>query len=90
MGLKGWMSAFTPKWRCYKIHYLSYFNTWLFPVIAAARLTCMGDKNTGDMVMPNKFINALLTQVFASERLLLGRLTLPFGVSLVVLARNPD
>ena len=73
-----------------KIHYLSYFNTWLFPVIAAARLASIGDRSTGDMVMPNKFINVLLTQIFASERLLLGRVALPFGVSLVALARNPD
>ena len=74
----------------YKIHYLSYFNTWLFPVVAAARLAGIGGENTGDLAMPNKYINTLLTQIFASERLLLGRVALPFGVSLIALARNPD
>ena len=72
------------------ISYLSYFNTWLFPLIAAARLARMGEGHSGDLSMPNKFINALLAQIFASERLLLGRVRLPFGVSLIALARNPD
>lgn len=72
-----------------RMHYLSYFNTWLFPLIAAARLMHAGRSQSGDLVMPGKFANALLKQIFASERLLLGRIALPFGVSLVALARNP-
>ena len=73
-----------------RVRYLSYFNTWLFPLIAAARLARVGSGHSGDLSMPNKFANALLTQIFASERLLLGHVTLPFGVSLLALARNPD
>lgn len=72
------------------IPYLSYFNTWLFPLIAAARLARPGEGSSGDLTMPSKLTNALLTKIFASERLLLGRVTLPFGVSLLALARNPD
>lgn len=74
----------------YQISYFSYFNTWLFPLIAAARLAGLGDNDNGDAVMPNKFANTLLTKIFASERCLLGRISLPFGVSLLALARNPD
>ena len=70
------------------VHYLSYFNTCLFPLIAAARLARLGRGHSGDLSMPNKFINALLTKIFASEHLLLGRVALPFGVSLLALARN--
>ena len=73
-----------------RVQYLSYFNTWLFPLIAAARLARVGRGRSGDLSMPNKFANALLTQIFASERLLLGRVTLPFGVSLLALAHNPE
>ena len=75
----------------YQIHYLSYFNTWLFPLIAAARLMKgSGGSRSGDLSMPNKFVNTLLKTIFASERWLLGRIAFPFGVSLVVLAQNPD
>lgn len=74
----------------YRVQYLSYFNTWLFPMIAAARLAGAGSGHSGDLAMPNRFINALLTKIFASERLLLGRIALPFGVSLLALARNPE
>ena len=75
----------------YHIHYLSYFNTWLFPLIAAARLMQgSGGGHSGDLSMPNKIVNTLLKAIFSSERWLLGRIALPFGVSLVVLARNSD
>lgn len=74
----------------YRVQYLSYFNTWLFPLIAAARLARAGSGHSGDLTMPNRFANALLTQIFSSERMLLGRIVLPFGVSLLALARNPD
>lgn len=75
----------------YRVQYLSYFNTWLFPLIAAARLAGAGSGHSGDLTMPNRrLINALLEKIFASERLLLGRIALPFGVSLLALARNPE
>jgi len=74
----------------YHIEYLSYFNTWLFPLIAATRLARLGDHDDGDAVMPNKFVNTLLTKIFASERWLLGNVSLPAGVSLLALARKPN
>lgn len=73
-----------------QVEYLSYFNTWLFPLVAAARLTGVDSKQSGVLSMPNGFINALLTRIFASERWLLGRFSLPAGVSLLALVRNPD
>jgi len=72
------------------MQYLSYFNTWLFPLIAAVRLTGSGNKDSGNLTMPNKFINALLMNIFSSERLLLGRLSLPFGVSLLAVTQNSE
>lgn len=75
----------------YRVQYMSYFNTWLFPLIAAARLVNLaGGKSNGDLSMPNTFTNALLTKIFASERWLLGQVALPVGVSLLALARISD
>lgn len=73
-----------------RVQYLSYFNTWLFPLVATARLCGTGSRRSGVLSMPNKFINSLLTRIFASERWLLGRIALPAGVSLLALARNPE
>jgi hypothetical protein len=39
--------------------------------------------------MPPPALNRVLTSVFASERHLIGRVPLPVGVSLLVLARKP-
>lgn len=72
-----------------KVRYTSYFNTWLFPLIAAVRLMRVREGQGSALSLPNAFVNALLTKLFASERLLLGRVSIPFGVSLLALASNP-
>ncbi|HEV2803336.1 MAG TPA: class I SAM-dependent methyltransferase [Chthoniobacterales bacterium] len=73
---------------------LSYFNTLLFPFIAAIRL--------GRKIVPGEtaelksdftltkagFLNQLLASIFAWERHLITRFDLPFGVSIVALARK--
>jgi len=74
----------------YEITTLSYCNTWLFPVAAAVRLLrrCLPGGDAGaELNLPPAPVNALLAAVFASERHLL-RMGLPFGVSLVVLAKK--
>ncbi len=75
----------------YEITMSSYCNTWLFPVAATVRLLrrCFPVANAGaELSLPPTPVNALLAALFASERHLL-RMGLPFGVSLVVLARKP-
>lgn len=67
-----------------------YFNTLLFPLIVVWRTVgrlfgLAGDDDT----MPSPWLNRLLGAVFAFERHLVGRLALPFGVSLLLLARKP-
>lgn len=74
----------------YEITVLSYYNTWLFPIAAGVRLLrrCFPGRNAGaESSLPPGPVNALLASLFASERYLL-RMGLPFGVSLVVLARK--
>lgn len=74
-----------------QVTYASYFNTVLFPLISAARLLgklLPGRRDNGDLVMPSSFVNRLLFAIFASERFLLGRWSLPFGVSAMAIARK--
>lgn len=76
----------------YEITTLSYCNTWLFPVAAMVRLLrrWFPAGNAGaDLSLPPGPVNTMLAALFASERRLL-RIGLPFGVSLVVLAKKPS
>ena len=78
----------------YEVRYLSYYNFILFPVIAGARLLqrvtggeAARDGRNHDLRMPSGLMNTILLKIFASERYLVGGWSLPFGVSLIVLAR---
>jgi SAM-dependent methyltransferase len=69
-----------------KIETLSYFNTLLFPVAAAARIAGkVMRRSESDDKMPAEPVNRLLGGVFGLERHLVGRVPLPAGVSLVAL-----
>ena len=72
------------------IELISFFNTWLFPIAAAGRLTAKLRKSDGmkDLRVPPQPVNAMLANVFKSERHLLGRVRLPFGLSLMGVARR--
>ncbi|MGI8705849.1 MAG: class I SAM-dependent methyltransferase [Sphingomicrobium sp.] len=75
----------------FAVDLLSPFNTLLFPAVAAARI---GGKllrrEAADDSMPARPVNALLKSVFSLEAPLIGRVPLPFGVSLVAVLRRPD
>lgn len=76
-----------------EVTYASYFNTVLFPLISAARLLGKlrtNKRGNGDLTMPSPLINRLLFAIFSSERLVLGRWSLPFGVSAMAIARKGD
>lgn len=70
----------------------TYFNSLLFPVVAAVRFikAVAGMREREDNAMPPHGLNRLLTALFASERHLIGRVPLPAGVSLLMLARKPE
>jgi SAM-dependent methyltransferase len=74
-----------------KLEMISYMNTMLFPVAAAARLTRkvfpIRDGQT-DLRVPPAPVNVALRTTFASERALLGRAWMPFGLSLAAVARR--
>jgi len=78
--------------RRFEVAYSSYFNTHLFPAIACVRLiqrlfrlgTGGADKAVGGRGVPNLVLQA----VFASERIWLPVLRLPFGISIFAAARK--
>lgn len=70
---------------------LSYCNAWLFPPVALVRLARKyfpkGEAGT-ELSLPPAPLNALLAMLFASERHLLRHVTLPFGISLIAVAKK--
>jgi SAM-dependent methyltransferase len=74
----------------FDVRTLSYFNTALFPPIAAVRLLrrlSRGADEGGDLGVVPAPLNAVLGSVFAAERHVLPHVSLPFGVSLIATAR---
>ncbi|MFN3388837.1 MAG: class I SAM-dependent methyltransferase [Allosphingosinicella sp.] len=73
-----------------KIEMLSWFNSLLFPLAAAARLAgrVTGKKDSDD-ALPPRPVNALFEALFGLERYALGRVPLPPGVSLVAIVSVP-
>lgn len=70
-----------------KLEALGYFNSLLFPVAVAERLSSkLRGKDDADLSMPPGPLNAALEAVFAAERHLVGRLPLPPGLSLFAIA----
>jgi SAM-dependent methyltransferase len=69
-----------------KVTYSSYFNTFLFPVVVVTRtLKKLTRSDVPDDRLPTAGLNSLLARVFSLERHLLGRMCMPFGLSLVAI-----
>jgi SAM-dependent methyltransferase len=69
---------------------LSYFNSLLFPLVAAARVAGkITGKESADDSLPGAPLNAVLKAIFGLEAGLVGRVRMPFGVSLVAVLRRP-
>ena len=70
----------------------SYMNSTLFPLAVTARLAdrCRPPKDAAarGLRIPPAPVNALFEWLFAAERHLLGRLPLPFGLSVIAIARK--
>jgi SAM-dependent methyltransferase len=73
-----------------EVQLLSYFNSLLFPPIALARIVGkITGKESADDKLPAGPVNWLLDKVFGLEAWLVGRVPMPFGVSLVAVVRRP-
>ena len=84
---------------CFQVIYASHFNTHLFPIIAGVRLLQrhllqrhlgLGTRHSDARTGGGRIINPLLREIFAAERLWLPRSKLPFGMSIVVVARRNE
>ncbi|WP_265569685.1 class I SAM-dependent methyltransferase [Sphingomicrobium nitratireducens] len=68
----------------FDVSFASYFNTFLFPAVAVARIASHAKKGAAvGTELPRPSINRLLHFIFSLERPFAGRLPLPFGVSIV-------
>jgi 2-polyprenyl-3-methyl-5-hydroxy-6-metoxy-1,4-benzoquinol methylase len=75
----------------YDVQLLSFFNTLLFPLVGAARIVgkIIGKEDADDGV-PSPQVNSALKMIFGLEAGLVGRVPMPFGVSLIAVARRPN
>lgn len=71
-----------------KLRYISYYNTILFPLAVGQRMISRSGAGSKQVTTapPPAPINALFRSIFAMERHALGRITLPFGLSLIAVA----
>lgn len=75
----------------FKIIKCTYFNTLFFPLIAVKRLTgslLNAERLSSDVKEFPKPINTLLIKVLGLEKALLNNINLPFGLSVVCLAKK--
>ena len=71
--------------------FISYFNFFLFPAIALFRVLSGAfrfSRNVSDFSATPELLNSMLASIFAAERFLLRFFPLPFGVSLIAVARK--
>jgi SAM-dependent methyltransferase len=83
----------------FEIQQISYFNSFLFPPVAAIRLAYRwlglnseraGKEMKSDFSVHHGWRNELPRRIFAAEKPFLLRGNLPFGVSLLCVARRPQ
>ncbi|SFU91520.1 Methyltransferase domain-containing protein [Polaromonas sp. YR568] len=74
----------------FTIEKLSYFNTFLFPLISLVRIAnnLLRRKGGSDVELPPSFINYTLKKIFGAEKYFLRFLNFPFGVSLLAVVRK--
>ncbi len=75
----------------YKVLYSGYFNSFLFPLMALARLwdtiSCKSGHSSTGISMPSNFINACFYSAIASEAWLIPKISMPFGGSVTAFCR---
>jgi SAM-dependent methyltransferase len=75
----------------FEVVYTSYFNTLLFPAVAAARglqkLLRIPSKGGDTASLPPRPINAVLARIFGAESLVLPAGKFPVGVSIISVVR---
>jgi hypothetical protein len=75
----------------FRVKRLGYFNTLLFPLVGALRLTAkvLGNSRSDDASLPAPILNRLLFRIFAAEAWIVARMFFPFGVSAIAVLEKP-
>jgi SAM-dependent methyltransferase len=70
----------------------TYFNTFLFMPITAVRMLqkLIPPKRASDFELNNPTINKILTKVFTAESRMLRTMNMPFGISVLAIAKNHE
>jgi len=79
----------------FKTTYISYFNFFLSPLVAFTKilqkiLPQNRDRLASELRLTDSIINTILKKIFSIELLFIGRHTLPFGVSIAVIAQSTE
>lgn len=75
----------------FSIQSASYYNSFLFPLVLGTRmLKKVTGNRSDDTGLPMAPVNATLRAIFSSERHVLSWLAFPVGVSLILIAKNPQ
>lgn len=76
--------------REWKVKYVSYFNTFLFPLALVDRIRqkFFPLKKDTELKVPNNFINLFFNRVFGLESCFIGKYSFPFGLSIMLVAEN--
>lgn len=73
-----------------RVEHSFYFNCLLFPLAVVSRaLKALLGSDTPDDCLPSPAVNAMLRRIFASERYFVGRIPMPFGLSLCAVLQRP-
>jgi 2-polyprenyl-3-methyl-5-hydroxy-6-metoxy-1,4-benzoquinol methylase len=70
----------------FTIQHMTFFNTLLFPIAVVKRI--LQPRNADDLEIPGRFLNTILKRTFMLERVFVPRASLPFGLSLLCLAKT--
>ncbi len=72
------------------VKYISYFNTFLFPLALIDRIKqkMFPTEQDSDLKMPPKFINAMFEKIFSFESKIINKIAFPFGLSIIVIAEK--
>ena len=74
----------------FTIEKISYFNTFLFPLISLVRMmnNLLKRKGASEIDLPHPFINFIIEKIFSLEKYFLRIMNFPIGVSVLAVIRK--
>ena len=74
----------------FTIEKISYFNTFLFPLISLVRMinNLLKRKGSSEIDLPHPFINFIVEKIFSLEKYFLRIMNFPIGVSVLAVVRK--